>query len=412
MTKKFSKFLSLGFESKDVKTVNNTAPDAAGNVNVDGGGTSPTYEVIEWITGQERPTIEGDKIIGGFFEGKTHFVTTILNGTDTIKIIQPENSLSPFIFLTGLYVYIMSLDADNNVLINGEDITESVQFKRFNSSGIEDQTFIPDPTTVSVMTCFSFLADGKIIVGKSDGVSCLNSDGSLLWTYETPGLIKTVESVILDSTNKILVAGSFTGYLLRLNLDGSLDNTFSPVLSDFVRKILIQPNGKVILTGSPDNPGSIFRLNADGTLDESFSSTVSVMENFSALDFNNKIIVPTVEAPYLYRLNVDGSTDNTFNLDPLIDNYVYRTIPLSSGKYLISGSFTGNIKRLNSDGSIDNSFTCENSSQTSWFFILNDKIFLPGDLSLELYNLNDGSSFETSISFFEEIINRITALEA
>jgi uncharacterized delta-60 repeat protein len=104
--------------------------------------------------------------------------------------------------------------------------------------------------------------------------------------------------VTQQADGKLLAAGrTYTGgrvgydaLVVRYNLDGTLDNTFGTggILiydvngnSDIVSEVLVQPDGKIVLTGVCNNGSNddmfALRLNADGTLDNSFSGDGEVI---------------------------------------------------------------------------------------------------------------------------------------
>jgi uncharacterized delta-60 repeat protein len=135
-------------------------------------------------------------------------------------------------------------------------------------------------------------ADGKIYVAGNftslfgslrPGYARLNADGSLDPTF-TPvsasadDRIDRVYAFAVQADGKVLIGGDFTsagGYLrsclARLNVDGSLDRTFVPGF-DFhngeVYTILVQPDGKILAGGSFNDSGvNLARFNADGSVD-------------------------------------------------------------------------------------------------------------------------------------------------
>lgn len=155
-------------------------------------------------------------------------------------------------------------------------------------------------------------SDGKIIVvGQSDNDIAIvryNSNGSLDTGFSGDGKVVTdfgaVEAVwgvaVLDN-GKILVAGSsYSGsekvfrfdesgfqmattgdsnfLLVRYNSDGSLDTGFgnggrvTTELGgiDVAMNLLVQDDGKIILTGTSDEDFAVVRYNADGSLDTTF----------------------------------------------------------------------------------------------------------------------------------------------
>src|SRR2546430_11427825 len=71
----------------------------------------------------------------------------------------------------------------------------------------------------------------------------------------------------------ILLAGSFIskGPLHRFTADGKLDTSFQTEFGQFgeISQIVLQADGKMIVA-SPYDPGVIWRLNADGSFDQTF----------------------------------------------------------------------------------------------------------------------------------------------
>lgn len=101
-------------------------------------------------------------------------------------------------------------------------------------------------------------------------------------------------TITVQPDGKILLAGaSDTGVsdldfsIVRLNADGSLDNTFSgdgkvsfPIGTymgvagpiDAAKGITVQDDGKILVTGTAGNDFGVIRLNADGSLDNTFGA--------------------------------------------------------------------------------------------------------------------------------------------
>jgi uncharacterized delta-60 repeat protein len=148
-------------------------------------------------------------------------------------------------------------------------------------------------------------------------------------------------------------------------IDGGSASTYSyPTMA-------LQPDGKLLLA----SVRGVWRLNTDGSVDNTFTAGNAM--NFGvttvALQPDGKIIVggafTTINnqrANRLARLNSDGSLDPTFDVGTGPNESVSVIVIQPDGKLLISGyfmSFNGvsvgyeQVMRLNSDGSIDNSFT-------------------------------------------------------
>ncbi|MDQ2773190.1 MAG: hypothetical protein M3Y54_22115, partial [Bacteroidota bacterium] len=126
-----------------------------------------------------------------------------------------------------------------------------------------------------------------------DRVLRLNADGSLDNTFNSTsgaGANGDVNALAVQADGKVLAGGFFSTYngnaaapdgVLRLNTDGSLDNTFNPGgagADDFVNALAVQADGRVLVgggftayNGSLAAPDRVLRLNADGSLDAAFN---------------------------------------------------------------------------------------------------------------------------------------------
>jgi uncharacterized delta-60 repeat protein len=200
------------------------------------------------------------------------------------------------------------------------------------------------------------------------------------------GFNNQAEAAFEDNSGRIVFGGLFTSYsglpfnrIVRINSDASVDETFNigTGFDDAVYDVEPQSDNKILVGGFFDSYsgvsfGKIVRLNVDGSIDNTF---------IAGTGFNNVIFTIKVQSdgkilvgggyteyngnshPYLIRLNSDGSVDNTFNLGTGLNGPVYDIILQNDGKKIILGDFTsfdGNlhnrIVRLNDDGSIDNTF--------------------------------------------------------
>ncbi|MEJ0001875.1 MAG: peptidoglycan-binding protein [bacterium] len=247
--------------------------------------------------------------------------------------------------------------------------------------------------------------DGKVLVGGTftsyKGIAAnriirLNADGSRDETFDigtgiSGGASPGVFALVLQPDGKVLVGGSFSAYdgattnmLVRLNADGSRDETFTSLFTGIstLTALALQPDGKYIVGGNfiaygADTPSRIMRLNADGTLDTSFdigTGFAAATVRTVALQSDGKVIVGGDFASFdgttanrLARLNTDGSIDEDFDTGTGFSiggtGGTVRAITLDDGKILVGGSFTlygsttaNRIIRLNADGSVDGSF--------------------------------------------------------
>lgn len=242
------------------------------------------------------------------------------------------------------------------------------------------------------------MVDGSIVLGgnftsyngssiNSSRLLKLDPNGSKDENFNIgTGFNLTVECIAFQTDKKILVGGSFTNFngesqmrLIRLNYNGSKDNTFNigTGFNNYVSDIKVQPDGKILVSGNFTTYNGLFnayiiRLNSDGSKDTTFNNS-NALNNFCEvmeIQSDGKILVggnftqcKGVPHNRIARLNSDGSRDSSF-VNGTGFNGVVKTIKTQpDGKILIGGIFTnysGNnynrIIRLNSDGSIDNTF--------------------------------------------------------
>ena len=182
--------------------------------------------------------------------------------------------------------------------------------------------------------------------------------------------------ILLGSADLKIANNQLVNGFVRLNPDGSIDDTFElqARISDRGRllDIIVQPDGKIIVSGSgifPDHPSDIIRFNEDGSIDDSFN----LDEDFKGvpnveLQPDGKIVLVSFDLfpNPLRRLNPDGSFDDTFFVGSGPSSYGEGNFDIRSqqdGKIIVVGSFSqfndtdvNGIVRLNLDGTIDSDF--------------------------------------------------------
>ena len=171
-----------------------------------------------------------------------------------------------------------------------------------------------------------------------------------------------ITTIAIQPDQKILIGGTFTSVtssgvpklinrIARLNTDGTLDTAFSASigagLNNTPNAIALQSDGKILVGGtftafSGSTVNRLVRLNTDGTKDNTFftgsggfqSTVFTVLQD----ETDGKILVgglfSTVYGnttyPRLVRLNLDGTIDTTLT-SPQLNNAVYS---------IITGSFS------------------------------------------------------------------------
>jgi uncharacterized delta-60 repeat protein len=322
----------------------------------------------------------------------------------------------------------------------------------FGAGGVDTSFSAAVYTSAGQIRDAAVQADGKIVfVGDftvvnnmaRSKVARINADGTLDAGFNPPELIDSVRSVAVQPDGKIIIGGGFTvvgstrKYLVRLNADGSLDNSFADLSAQSwsgahsINKIIIQPDNKILFSGrdlSLNSDYDIIRLNANGTIDQSFDHNSSTARNDIALLSDGKIIASGGYT--LPRFNSDGSPDNTF---PPLALSGYESVAaieaLSDGKFLLGGDFTSinstpqnHISRILPDGAIDSTFNTGGSGANGRLYDVSKtsegKIYITGYFSQ--YNgtarnlvarLNADGSLDTAFNYTPPILPAYYAVE-
>jgi uncharacterized delta-60 repeat protein len=267
---------------------------------------------------------------------------------------------------------------------------------RLHADGSVDSTFTPSLGIRAAVMKIAMQSDGRMLVGgranDNQGqiyplLTRLHSDGSAdtSFTFPSGGVIGDTGVISVQPDGKVIVGG-----LSRLNADGSLDSTFNPDLPfSSIYSSAVQPDGKILIGGmvcrivesngvSVSECHGLVRLNPDGSLDSGFQQepgadvrNIVLQPDGKAIITGNFGVVHGVPRPEIARLNADGSLDTTFN--PAIVSYPDPTpgvvhaggavLLQPDGRMLVAGSYylgegiiSPSLFRLNVDGSLDNSF--------------------------------------------------------
>ncbi|MGI8966063.1 MAG: delta-60 repeat domain-containing protein, partial [Limisphaerales bacterium] len=175
-------------------------------------------------------------------------------------------------------------------------------FQSHGAAGDVDLSFDPGSGVNGPVNAVAVQPDGKVIIGgqftmvkglQRTNLARLNADGSGDATFNPIRPYNAVDALALQSDGKVLVGGNFwlecdaDGYcssptvVVRLNTNGSLDNSFNPVIATYYndypqyRSLVVQSDGKVLIAGdfyavNGTNRNGIARLNTNGSVDNSF----------------------------------------------------------------------------------------------------------------------------------------------
>jgi uncharacterized delta-60 repeat protein len=220
--------------------------------------------------------------------------------------------------------------------------------------------------------------DGKVLFGGDRGLLRINADGTRDTAFVAGlGNGGTVKTIVLQSDGKILVGGygfsTTRSGIARLNANGSVDTSFNPEF-DRATGITLEPNGKILISGTFEGMGMLARVNADGSADPSFptiqSGTVDVMVRLangsyllggaSRINLNDGV-QPT---SHLVRIFANGARDLAFDTVVAggyggIETIAVQpdgSIVIGGGFGTVNGATRNNLARLDANGALDTAF--------------------------------------------------------
>jgi uncharacterized delta-60 repeat protein len=245
----------------------------------------------------------------------------------------------------------------------GNQASGYVSLLRFNANGSVDSSFGVDGETLSAAL------PGHVP----------QSTGSV-----------TVAGVVVQPDGKIVVAaGTGSLDLVRFNKDGSLDTGFGSAHTGSIvtafsetasSTLALQPDGKLVITGSVNGKLALTRFNADGSQDKTFGTAGVVHTSLAVIGVagvvvqsGGKIVVggtaTTQKDFFVARFNTNGSLDKTFGtggetLTNFGGNDRARGIVIdSAGRIVLAGTeanaITGTgiyVARYTSNGQLDSHF--------------------------------------------------------
>jgi uncharacterized delta-60 repeat protein len=197
-----------------------------------------------------------------------------------------------------------------------------------------------------------------------------------------------VSKILIQPDGKIIVAGEFNlvngaakPNLVRLNADGSLDTTFNPPViytsgaGYAIQSIALQADGKIVICGQFTNPrNAIARLNADGSPDTAFNTSPALSNLWYGDDLkiapDGKIVFTAIRlfgSGGALSYLISLNPDGTLNSER---DFVTGKLAIQpDGKILLIGS---SVQRLNQNLSQDNSFTTISTNG-----VVSDVVFQP-----------------------------------
>ncbi|WCO01991.1 T9SS type A sorting domain-containing protein [Psychroserpens ponticola] len=326
-------------------------------------------------------------------------------------------------------VHTIAVQPDGKLLIGGAFETYnqiwSPKLIRVNPDGSIDssfnQTLLRDSN--SSINSIVIQPDGKILVAGGfemrtphpdnelleEDIMRLNADGTRDETFIAPGNTSgcgDIRSVALQSDGKIIIVGDISycvsstidnnENIIRLNSDGSLDETFTTVVTDLgngnsgepIHSVRVQSDDKILIAGNFNQVNGVTqqrlaRLNSDGTLDTSYTigtgfnsavNDIALQQDGKLLVVGNFTAFNATSQNQIVRLHTDGSLDAILNSGAGVGRFqpsngytaarnIENVVIQSDGKILIGGDYNrydgtavSRYTRLNSDGTFDNTF--------------------------------------------------------
>jgi uncharacterized delta-60 repeat protein len=278
---------------------------------------------------------DGKILVAGSAQGPTHMDFAVLrfdsSGSPDPTFGSAGRVATDF-FDTNNEARGMALLADGRILVAGSVVIPFGSFDFalacYRSDGALDTSFGTAGKVVTNIandsTGFSYDqaaavavdAEGRVLVAGSSTIDNTLSNftvvrytgnGSLDTSFGTAGKaiadlthdFDDAYAMALQKDGKILVAGKSYIYpisddfaLVRYRSDGSLDSSFGPKgkvstdlndSSDEAQSLLVQPDGKLVITGRTTSGMALARYLSDGNLDSSFGRSGKVSTDFGAL---------------------------------------------------------------------------------------------------------------------------------
>ena len=346
---------------------------------------------------------DGKILVSGTINNGLQAVVYRLNsdGSRDAGFSSPFAALQPGAFTGFNSASLDQIQPDGKILVTITSFLSSggsdYSLYRLNADGTFDSTFARISVgggrlVRSTPQKLAMLPDGKILVasngssgaGSSSALYRINQNGTFDSTYESPSILGDGGSVggitrsqIFDfeiqADGSVILVGDFTTVnavsridVVKLLPAGNVDTSFNPPNLNGANRVKILPDGKILI----GTANRLYRLNADGSLDNSFTSPVNFTQiNRLAIDAAGRAVLfgalteNSVSVNKFVRLNQDGTIAGSFAANFGVPSSVTTIAAQADGKVIFAGDFIRvngaprvSIARVNADGSLDATF--------------------------------------------------------
>lgn len=263
--------------------------EGLGRLNADGSVDASFMNGLSGVNGIVNCILElpdGKILIGGSFHdihGIAWGNVARLNQDGTLD----TSFHNPSPYLRIVEVFAIALQADGKIVVGGSGHVSIPPLPapytqgglaRLNSDGSVDPSLVNVTPQVAIRALV-VLPNGQILAGYSEwGITKLNPDGSLDPSFHIFSGFSTYElrALAVQPDGKILYGGQLVGRLLpngRPDLSFHAPDLPGASVDPSVLAIGVQPDGRILVAGQVKSTGAggcIVRLNFDGTLDDTF----------------------------------------------------------------------------------------------------------------------------------------------
>jgi uncharacterized delta-60 repeat protein len=355
--------------------------------------------------------------------------STFLNIGDTVRIASSTSNIDEYVYVTRLDYTCDDENGDRGIkesYVTSGNTTGTTFTVTGNSNSYNFEYLVSNQQ----ITCYN-LGTGFSPSGTTDYVLAIQTDSS---------------SNVYVGGSFTGYSGNASRNFVKTDKFGNIDTSFNigtgfsytdTGYKSYVGTIIVQPDSKVIAGGrfnryNGNNISGIIRLNTNGSVDNTFNANFpdftagKRVNDIRLLSDGSMIVVGDLEyitgttATDIYKLSSTGAVLNTFGTFPnTITAEVYSVDVLSTGKIVAVGDFTSysgvttrDIIMFNSDGTLDTSFNSgsgfSGATNTANYFVRvqpDDKIIVGGTFSTysgvsvnDLIRLNSNGTIDTSFN--------------